>query len=102
MWDEITVLMLFTLGFLYWQSSQKIKEIAWMATKRHCDELDLQMLDGYIALTHIRLKKVENKWQIVRRYQFEFSATGGDRCHGVITMASRRIASIQLDPYRIQ
>ncbi|MDC9729455.1 MAG: DUF3301 domain-containing protein [Methyloprofundus sp.] len=103
MWFEITGIFLMTVAFLYWQSSQKIKEIAWRATKRHCDELELQMLDGYIALIKLTLgKNAAGNWQWVRRYQFEFSATGGDRYRGMITMHARQIDSIQLDPYRIQ
>jgi len=103
MWFEIAGLMFFTVAFLYWQSSQKIKEIAWNATKNRCDELELQMLDGYIALVKVSLGKNNlNKRQLMRHYQFEFSATGGDRYQGMITMSARQVDSIQLDPYRIQ
>ena len=103
MWFEITGILLFTIAFLYWQSAQKIKEIAWRATKRRCDELEVQMLDGYIALIKLRLGKSDlGKWQLIRHFQFEFSATGGDRYRGMIIMHARQIDSIQLDPYRIQ
>lgn len=103
MWFEVAGILLFTAAFLYWQSSQKIKEIAWRATKRRCDELELQMLDGYIAMMKLSLGKDGlGKWQLIRYYQFEFSATGGDRYRGMITMHARQVDSIQLDPYRIQ
>jgi hypothetical protein len=103
MWFEIIGIILVTVAFLYWQSAQKIKEIAWRATKMRCDELELQMLDGYIALIKLTLGKNNfGKWQLIRHYQFEFSSTGGDRYQGMITMCARRINSIQLDPYRIQ
>jgi len=103
MWFEVSGILVFTIAFLYWQSAQKIKEIAWRATKNRCDALELQMLDGYIALVKISLgKSVLGKWQVIRHYQFEFSATGGDRCRGIIIMRARQIDSIQLDPYRIQ
>jgi hypothetical protein len=98
-----TNLTLFPYTTLFRSSSQKIKEIAWRATKRRCDELELQMLDGYIAMVKLRLGKNSfGKWQLIRYYQFEFSATGGDRYRGMITMHARQIDSIQLDPYRIQ
>ncbi|MCK5354499.1 MAG: DUF3301 domain-containing protein, partial [Methyloprofundus sp.] len=49
MWDEIFMILLFSAGFLYWQSTQKVREVALAATVRHCHDMDLQMLDGYIA-----------------------------------------------------
>lgn len=96
------MILLFTAGFLYWQSAQKVKEIALAATMRHCHKLELQMLDGYIAFNALALKRdSRGKIHIARAYQFEFSSTGTERYNGQIQMLGRRVESIQLEPYRI-
>lgn len=101
MWDEIFMILLFTAGFLYWQSSQKVREIALAATMRHCNDMELQMLDGYIAFNGLSLKRdLSGKIHIARAYQFEFSSTGAERYNGKIYMLGRRVASIQLEPHR--
>ena len=96
------MILLFTAGFLYWQSTQKVKEIALAATIRHCHKLDLQMLDGYIAFNAISLKRdSRGKIHIRRSYIFEFSSTGVERYNGIIIMLARQVEAIQLEPYRI-
>lgn len=96
------MILLFTAVFLYWQSSQKVREIALAATIRHCHDMELQMLDGYIAFRGLSLKKdLRGKIHIARSYQFEFSSTGAERYNGKIHMLGRRVESIQLEPYRM-
>lgn len=103
MWTEIFFILLFSAAFLYWQSAQKVKEIGWAATQRHCHDMDLQMLDGYIAFSALKLKQDERgQWHIARTYVFEFSSTGAERYNGVIYMLGRSVQSIQLDPHRLQ
>lgn len=102
MWSDILMILLFTAGFLYWQSSQKVKELALAATQRHCHDMELQMLDGYVAFNAFSLKRDgRGKVHIARGYQFEFSSTGAERYNGQIQMLGRRVESIQLEPYRI-
>ena len=102
MWVEIFMILLFTAGFLYWQSTQKVREIALSATIRHCRDLELQMLDGYIAWQAMTLKRDRRgKVHISRTYVFEFSSTGAERYNGNIIMLGRRVEAIQLEPYRI-
>ena len=102
MWDEIFMILLFTAGFLYWQSTQKVREIALAATIRHCRDMELQMLDGYIAFSTFSLRRDQaGNTHIARTYQFEFSSTGAERYNGRIYMLGRRVESIQLEPYRI-
>ena len=101
MWDEIFMILLFTAGFLYWQSAQKVREIALAVTIRHCHDMDLQMLDGYIAFNALSLKRDRaGNIHIARVYQFEFSSTGAERYNGRVYMLGRLVESIQLDPYR--
>lgn len=102
MWDEIFMILLFAAGFLYWQSIQKVREIALAATAKYCHDMELQMLDGYIAFNALSLKRDgAGKIHIARTYQFEFSSTGAERYNGHILMLGRRVETIQLEPYRI-
>ena len=60
------------------------------------------MLDDYVALNALWLKRDENgKLLPWRSYLFEFSSTGEERYNGKIIMLGRRIQSIQMEPYRI-
>jgi len=103
MWLEIFGILLFSAFFLYWLSAQKVKEIAWAATRRRCHDMELQMLDGYIAYSKIALKKDDrDQWHIARTYLFEFSSTGAERYNGSISMLGRRVQTIQLDAHRLQ
>ncbi|NOQ64912.1 MAG: DUF3301 domain-containing protein [Methyloprofundus sp.] len=102
MWDEIFMILLFSAGFLYWQSSQKVKEIAWTATVNYCENMEIQMLDGYIAFQSLSIKRDgAERLHLARIYQFEFSSTGAERYNGKIYMLGRRVQSIQLDPHRV-
>lgn len=60
------------------------------------------MLDGYVALNKLRLKRDESgKIRIWRSFLFEFTSTGEERYDGQITLLGVKILSIQLDPHRI-
>ena len=94
-------LLVFTL--YYWWSASGIKEIALAATKRHCQNMDVQLLDECIALNRLWFKRDENgKNRVWRSYRFEFTVTGESRYDGRIILLGSKILSIQLDPYRIR
>ncbi len=100
--DLIFIVLLLLLG-VYWSSAMKTREIALSVAKRHCQKMDVLLLDEYVALTGQWLKRDEcGKIKAWRSYQFEFSSTGDERYHGKIVMLGVRVLSIQLEPYRIQ
>jgi len=91
------------LAFMYWFNAQKAKEIALGAARDHCHAMDVQMLDGYVALNGIWLKRDKlRKMQLRRSFLFEFSSTGNERYNGTVLMLGRRIESIDMEPYRIE
>jgi Protein of unknown function (DUF3301) len=99
---EITSCLIILTGFWYWSSAKMAHELAYQAVKQHCQLLQLQMLDDYVALKSIRFKRnVQGHVQLFRRYHFEFSSTGNERYNGTITLAGRQTQNIHLDPYRI-
>jgi hypothetical protein len=103
MLNEIILICFMCLAFMYWFNAQKAKEIALGAARDHCHAMDVQMLDGYVALNGIWLKRDKlRKMQLRRSFLFEFSSTGNERYNGTVLMLGRRIESIDMEPYRIE
>jgi len=60
------------------------------------------MLDDYVAFNTIICKRdSQGRLRFMRRYHFEFSATGNERYNGTITLVGHKTLNIQLEPYRI-
>ncbi|MCX7102174.1 MAG: DUF3301 domain-containing protein [Methylobacter sp.] len=101
MLDDLVLIALLLGASLYWFSWQQAREIALAAVRTHCLNLEVQMLDEYVALTSMRLyRDSTGRIGVRRRFSFEFSSTGNERYNGVCIMAGRRIESIQMEPYR--
>ena len=102
MLDDLILIALLLCAYLYWFNGQQAKEIALKAVRAHCLNLDVQMLDEYVALSGIRLKREPTgKIRLRRTFLFEFSSTGNERYNGVCMMLGKRVESIQMEPYRI-
>lgn len=100
--SDLILISLFFAFYIYWSSAQRAKEIAFQATRSYCSKMEVQMLDGYVALNKLRLKRDEGgKVRVWRSFDFEFSSTGEERYNGQIRLLGQRILSIELDPYRI-
>lgn len=96
------IILLVVIG-LYWSNAMKAREIALYAVKNHCQQMDVQLLDEYVALNGLWPKRDDQgKLKAWRSYQFEFSSTGDERYNGKVVMLGMKILSIQLDPYKIQ
>jgi len=101
--EHLILISLIVLGFVYWFHAQKIKELALAATHAHCLAMDVQMLDDYIAEAGLSLKRDNSSGKLLveRTFLFEFSSTGDERYNGKIIMRGERVASIYLEPHRI-
>ena len=101
--NDIVLIGFICLAYGYWFNAQKAKEIALGTAKDHCLAMEVQMLDDYVALNGIRLKRDKlRKMQIQRSFLFEFSSTGYERYQGTVLMLGRRVESIYMEPYRIE
>ncbi len=99
---ELISIMIMLMSFWYWYSAQTVKEIAYANVRNHCRQLQLQMLDDYVALQKLTLKRNRyGKLCLVRTYGFEFSATGDERYQGQVTLMGQQIQAIEMDAYRI-
>ncbi len=105
MYLEITDLLVFTViafaAYLWW-IMQSIRQLALSHAQRRCKELNLQFLDGGIALRIKGFQRSPNGMLApLFTGTFEFSATGDDRYQGVVTMLGKRLSKIDIPPHRI-
>lgn len=102
MLDDLILIALLLGAYLYWFNGQQVKEVALKAVRTHCLNMEVQMLDEYVALSGIRLKRDQSgKIRLRRTFLFEFSSTGNERYNGVCIMLGQRVESIQMEPYRV-
>jgi len=103
MLDDLILIVLLLSTYLYWFNGQRVKEVALQAVRANCLNLEVQMLDEYVALNGICLKRDKTgKMRLRRTFLFEFSSTGNERYNGVCIMLGRRVESIQMEPYRLE
>jgi len=101
MLSDLILIVLLLTAYLYWFDGQRVKEIAFKAVRAHCLSLEVQMLDEYVALDSVRLKRDQTgKMRVSRTFLFEFSSTGNERYNGVCVMLGRCVEAIQMEPYR--
>ena len=103
MLNDIILIGLMCLAYAYWFNAQKAKEIALATARDYCSAMEVQMLDGYVALNGLWLKRDKaGKMQLRRSFLFEFSSTGYERYNGTVLMLGFRVESIYMEPYRIE
>ena len=99
---NIFVLMLLATGAAWLWHNHGLRERALERVKRHCAKLDIELLDGNVALKKIGLVKDANgRRRLARIYNFEFTVTGETRHTGTITQFGAHSAQIELAPYLI-
>lgn len=97
MQTHLVLIALLIVAYFYWRHAQQVKETALAAVRRQCQREEVQMLDDYIALNHCSLRRDgTGKIRILRRFTFEFSATGLDRYGGICVMLGDEVIKIQL------
>ncbi|TVT81736.1 DUF3301 domain-containing protein [Pseudomonas sp. H3(2019)] len=99
---NIFVLMLLATGAAWLWHNHGLRERALERVKRHCAKLDIELLDGNVALKKIGFVKDANgRRRLARVYNFEFTVTGETRHVGTITQFGAHSAQIELAPYPI-
>ncbi len=85
-----------------WWKFNGAKELARATAKRHCQQLEVQLLDDTVALQKcwLRRNKLGNVciWYC---YIFEFSTTGEKRYQGIVTLLDKHIEEIQLETHHM-
>ncbi|MDD0975965.1 DUF3301 domain-containing protein [Pseudomonas fontis] len=98
--ENILVLMLLaTAGAWLWHN-HGLREKALERVKQHCAKLDLELLDGNVALKRIGFVRDANgRKRLARVYNFEFTVTGEQRHPGTVTQFGPHTMQIELAPY---
>ena len=100
--NHLLWLMLLAIAIIYWWKAYGVKQLALTATKSHCSEMNVQLLDESLALKRIRIRRDESgTLKLLRCFNFEFASTGDDRYCGETIMHGQRCITIKLDPHRI-
>ena len=99
---NIFVLMLLATGAAWLWHNHGLRERALERVKRHCAKLDIELLDGNVALKKIGIvRDASGRRRLARIYNFEFTVTGETRHTGTITQFGAHSAQIELAPYPI-
>lgn len=100
--QSILWLTLIFLGIYYWRGALLVKERAYVAAQKRCEEMQVQLLDETIYLRRLWFKRNDQgKLSLWRSFYFEFTVTGGDRYFGRVIMLGSRITLVELDPHRL-
>lgn len=103
---DVADLMLLTLviavGVYLWRAPS-VYELALRAARQHCKKLELLFLDDSVSLARLWVKRDQNgRLRLWRTYQFEFTATGGERYRGRVLTLGHTVENIQMPPYRVE
>lgn len=87
--------------FVFWWKTQGVRQFAYQAARRRCDELGLQLLDQSIMLHGIAFRRAPSgSLSVVRRFVFEFSTTGDQRYSGEVQMLGASVYRIEFEPHK--
>lgn len=99
---DAALLMLFAFAVVWWWRGYAVKEVALRATRQHCNDMQVQLLDESVVMRGLWLKRdAGGSLRVRRSYEFEFTSTGDERYHGCTVMLGPRVQSIQLQPHRL-
>ncbi|ADZ90714.1 DUF3301 domain-containing protein [Marinomonas mediterranea] len=84
-----------------WWANIRAREYALSYVKKHCQSLDLQLLDDTVAGTKWRISWKNGQFGVIRQYDFEFTSNGIARYPGNVIMTPSRKMDIWLSPHQI-
>lgn len=100
--QSILWLTLIFLAVYYWRGALLVKDRAYLAAQKRCDEMQVQLLDENVYLRRLWFKRNEKgKLSLWRAFYFEFTVSGSDRYFGRVIMLGSRITQVELDAHRV-
>lgn len=97
MQDFLLLGILFFILWL-WRDGMKTREQAIAASRRACEQYNVQLLDDTVVLIKLRLCRTNSgSMALCRLYSFDFTLDGEERRSGSISMRSQGIEDIVLD-----
>lgn len=102
--DLQSILWLTFIGLFiyYWRGALLVKDRAYLAAQRRCEEMQVQMLDENVYLRRLWFKRNERgHLSLWRAFYFEFTVSGADRYFGRVIMLGSHITRVELDAHRV-
>lgn len=100
--QSIIWLTLIIVTIYYWRGALQVKERAFLAAQKRCEEMQVQLLDETVYLRRLWFKRNDQgKLSLWRAFYFEFTVSGADRYFGRVIMLGNRITQVELDPHRL-
>ncbi|WP_068828848.1 DUF3301 domain-containing protein [Pseudomonas sp. BMS12] len=97
---DVLLLMLFATACAWLWRGHGIRERALLLAKQHCARLDVELLDGNVALRRLALvRDSQGRRRLARLYDFEFTVTGEQRLRGSVQMFGQRPGRIELQAH---
>ncbi len=97
---NILILLLPITYLVIWWKGAQVREIAIQSAKKVCKQYQVQFLDDTVVRCGWKFIRSNNGHLVLRRsFRFEFSPDGNSRFQGHITTLSKRILSVDLEPY---
>ncbi len=92
-------LLFVTVAAWFWHA-HGIRERALLAVQRHCQKLDIELLDGNVAFRRLGwVRDARGHRRFARVYGFEFTVTGEQRHQGSICMFGMRVGPVEMDAH---
>ena len=99
---DVFLLMLFAAVCAWLWRGHGIRERALAFAKQHCAKLDVELLDGAVALRRLAIQRdTRGHRRLARLYDFEFTVTGEQRLRGHISMFGPHLGRIELEPHPV-
>ena len=98
---ELFIFFVFAFLCYHFWRSHGVREIALNATKRYCHTHEITFLDESIALRALWCKRDKRgQLRAWRRWQFEFTVTGGERYLGQVITLGNVVEAFNVPPHR--
>ncbi len=97
---DLFILLILAAAAAWLWRGHGIRERALNLVQQHCEKLEVQLLDGNVALRRLRLlRDGRGQRRLARVYDFEFTVTGEQRHVGSISMFGQHLGKIELDAH---
>lgn len=102
--SDSTGLLILLLGLAWiWWDSRGVAERATIAARSYCGNAGVTFLNDTVSWKKLRLQRNhQGRIQLQRTYSFDFSSDMRQQYHGEIVMMGKKVASINLDAFRVQ
>lgn len=96
--NALIALLILMIVVLLWHAAASAREQVILACRKVCRELGLQFLDETVVLRSMRPRRgPSGRLTFERRYEFEFSASGQERCNGWAMALGESVERISLE-----